>query len=51
MKDLNKKLEEVFTIDGKGRPDKAKLLLDLIEVYGLTYVLREIQTIGERKFI
>jgi hypothetical protein len=42
-------LEKVLTIDGRGRPKKAVLLLELITKHGLEAVLAEIKKLGERK--
>lgn len=42
-------LEKVLTIDGRGRPKKAVLLLELIAKYGVEAVLAEIKKISERK--
>lgn len=42
-------LEKVLTIDGRGRPKKAVLLLELIAKYGVEAVLAEIKKIGEIK--
>lgn len=47
---LTKELENVLTIDGRGRPKKAVLLLELIEQYGLETVLAEVKKFTERKF-
>jgi hypothetical protein len=46
---LTKELERVFTIDGKGRPAKAKSLLELIDQFGEPAVMVEIKKISERK--
>lgn len=48
--ELVKELENVLTIDGRGRPAKAKLLLQLVKEHGLETVLKEIEKIGERKW-
>jgi hypothetical protein len=42
-------LEFVFTIDGRGRPKKAKLFLEFVEKYGIDRVLEEVKKISERK--
>ena len=42
-------LEKIFTIDGRGRPAKAKLFLSLIDNYGKEFVLSTIKEISERK--
>jgi hypothetical protein len=47
--DLTKELERVLTIDGRGRPKKAQLLLELIEQFGVENVLAEVKRFGERK--
>lgn len=47
---LEKELENVFTIDGRGRPAKAKFFLQLIDTYGMEAVLETIKKLGERKF-
>lgn len=39
-------MESVFTIDGRGRPRKCKLFLELIEKHGLDAVLAEIKNIA-----
>jgi hypothetical protein len=50
---LTQALERIFTIDGRGRPAKAKLMLELMESYESDpSVLRSaIKEVGERKFI
>lgn len=48
--ELTKALENIFTIDGRGRPAKAKYFLELLQKYELNEVLRVIQEISERKF-
>ncbi len=50
-KNLIQDLENVLTIDGRGRPDKARLFLKLVEKFGIENVLAEIKKVGERKFI
>lgn len=47
---LTKELENVLTIDGRGRPKKAVLLLELIQEFGIDKVLEEVKLFGERKF-
>lgn len=47
---LVKELENVITIDGRGRPKKAVLFLELVEKYGIETVLEEIRKLAERKF-
>lgn len=49
MSDLAKELEQVLTIDGRGRPKKARSLLELIEQFGMENVLAEVKRFGERK--
>lgn len=48
--ELIKKLESVLTIDGRGRPAKARLLLQLIEEVGIEEVMEEVKKFGERRF-
>ena len=43
-------LENVVTIDGRGRPKKAKLLLELIQQFGIEEVKKELEIIAARKF-
>lgn len=50
MDHLIKELEKVLTIDGRGRPKKAQLLLELIEKFGMENVVKELKHLGERKF-
>jgi len=45
-----KLLENVLTIDGRGRPGKARLLLSLIEESPTLVLLTAIKEIGERKW-
>lgn len=47
---LTSELENVVTIDGRGRPKKAKLLLELIEEFGIEQVKAELEKISQRKF-
>lgn len=49
MDKLVKQLENVITIDGRGRPKKAQLLLELIKEFGIDNVLIQIELIGRRK--
>ena len=44
-----KELEKVFTVDGRGRPAKAKLFLELVANYGSKFVLDAVEKIGQRK--
>lgn len=46
---LTQELENVITIDGRGRPKKAQLLLQLIDEFGIELVLAELKKFGERK--
>ena len=48
--ELTRALENVLTIDGRGRPAKARLLLQLVEEVGLEQVKAALKEIGERKF-
>jgi hypothetical protein len=48
--ELTKKLESVITIDGRGRPKKAQLLLELLEEFGIELVVEELKRFGERRF-
>lgn len=43
-------MEQVVTIDGRGRPKKAQLLLKLIQDNGIEEVMRVLGELGERKF-
>lgn len=47
---LTLELENVVTIDGRGRPKKAKLLLELIQEFGIEQVKAELEKISQRKF-
>lgn len=47
---LTMELENVVTIDGRGRPKKAKLLLELIQEFGIEEVKKELEIISKRKF-
>lgn len=51
MNDLIKELENVLTIDGKGRPAKAKALIEILAKYGLDETLLAVQEISERKHV
>ena len=44
-----KELENIFTIDGRGRPAKARDFLRLIDNYGKELVFAEVKKLGERK--
>jgi hypothetical protein len=44
-------LESILTIDGQGRPAKARQLLSLIEEAPTLFVLTGLKEIGERKFM
>jgi dissimilatory sulfite reductase (desulfoviridin) alpha/beta subunit len=48
--ELTKELEKVLTIDGRGRPKKAQLLLSLIEKYGWEEFMKVVAEISTRKF-
>ena len=52
---MNKKtiitlLESILTIDGKGRPAKARLLLELLKEGNMLIILDALKEIGERKW-
>lgn len=49
MKDLTTELEKVLTIDGRGRPKKAQLLLELIKEFGIEEVMKVLGEIKLRK--
>lgn len=49
--ELNKGLESIFTIDGRGRPAKAQLFLLLIQKYGEDEVINGVEEISRRKFM
>jgi len=49
MNQLVKELENILTIDGRGRPAKAKTLIELLAEHGLDNVLLAVQEISERK--
>jgi hypothetical protein len=44
-------LENILTIDGKGRPVKARLMLSLIEEAPTLELLTALREVGERKFM
>ena len=46
---LTKDLENIFTIDGRGRPRKCKLLLELMKQYGTDAVIKEVEVMSQRK--
>jgi hypothetical protein len=48
---LTQSLERIFTIDGRGRPAKAKLMLELMTKFDMGDLVAEIQRISERKSI
>lgn len=53
MDDLNKtikELERILTIDGQGRPAKARMLLALINSPNEELLKEALEQIGERKF-
>jgi hypothetical protein len=45
-----KELENILTIDGRGRPAKAKALLWLIDRHGREVFLQALKEISERKW-
>jgi hypothetical protein len=47
---LTAELENVVTIDGRGRPKKAKLLLELIQEFGIEAVMEELKKFNEKSF-
>src|SRR5690606_35471758 len=47
---LTKELENVVTIDGRGRPKKALLFLELIQEFGIEAVMEELKKFSKRKF-
>lgn len=51
MDDLIKQLERIISIDGMGRPARARLLLELIKEFGIENIAKELKEIGKRKFI
>jgi hypothetical protein len=48
--EIIKILEGVLSIDGKGRPARARLLLSLIEEAPIFEFLAALKEIGERKY-
>jgi hypothetical protein len=49
-KPLEKQLESILTIDGQGRPAKARQLLELLATIPLEELKAEVEKIGQRKF-
>lgn len=49
--EITKQLESVLTIDGRGRPKKAQLLLELLKTHGHFVVIQRLEEISKRKFI
>lgn len=49
-KELIKKLENILTIDGRGRPAKARMLLEILETVDMEEVRKNLKEIGERRF-
>lgn len=49
-RELTEALERVITIDGRGRPEKARLLVTLINETPKEKLVEVLTTIGERKF-
>jgi len=49
MKDLVKKLELILTIDGSGRPEKAKRLLELLNSVPQEELRAAIEELSKRK--
>ena len=47
---LIEQLESILTIDGQGRPRKAKQLLDLIKSVPLEELEKSIKELSDRKF-
>jgi hypothetical protein len=47
---ITKLLESIITIDGKGRPAKARLLISLLCEVNTVNLIDSIKDIGERKF-
>lgn len=45
------KLEGIFTIDGKGRPEKCKQLLELLRTTPHNELWAEIENMSKRKFV
>jgi hypothetical protein len=48
--ELDKALESIFTIDGRGRPAKAKLFLLIMQKYSQDEVFKGIEEISKRKW-
>lgn len=48
--ELTKKLEAILTIDGQGRPKKAREFLSILSQTPLEEVTKELKTIGDRKY-
>ena len=48
--ELTNQLMNVFTIDGRGRPKKAQLFLELIKEYGPKEVIQKVEEIAQRKW-
>lgn len=51
MKELVEKLEMIFTIDGRGRPEKCKMFLELLQDVDINIIKVELKRMAERKFI
>ncbi len=47
---MTKVLESILTIDGLGRPEKARMLLKLLEEESVLILLAALRDVGERKF-
>ncbi len=48
--ELTIEMEHVITIDGRGRPRKARYLLELIEKFGIEEVMKVLGEMSTRKF-
>lgn len=48
--DVTKELEKILTIDGRGRPEKAKMLIKLLENVTLTNIFEKLHEISKRKY-
>ncbi len=48
--ELTKQMENVLTIDGRGRPRKAILLINLIMDVGIEEVMKVLDEISTRRF-
>ena len=46
---MTKVLESILTIDGQGRPAKARMLLKLLEEESVLILLAALKEVGERK--